>query len=254
MHSADVKSRCTAIFHVAVNYNTSEYSSILRKVLCAEVCYAIVTSMKIFAHRGWAEGEGENTLLAFKKSVKERVDGVEFDVRYGVDGKSVVVSHDRVDGDSPLALDDALQYLRSSNLELLIELKEYSDDFFVLITQHLRRYNLVGKTTIFAFPGIAELFPWTLRHDIRLGIIAPYPKDIKKYVEKHKPNTVLLGWGNNKERLIFKIFWKFFSLGNIFLKYPSIKFIVGVAYREKDRHWLSKHAGIYGATADMPLS
>jgi len=70
----------------------------------------------------------------------------------------------------------------------------------------------------------------------------------------HGPDMVLFGWGNKKERFMFKIFWKFFSLKSIFSKYPSIKFIVGVAYGEKDRLWISKHDGIYGATADMPLS
>ncbi len=208
--------------------------------------------MKIFAHRGWAEGEIENTLLAFEKSANAGFDGVEFDVRYGADGKTIVLSHDPGDTLAP-SLEDALQYLKSTNLELLIELKEYSDDFFVLLTQQLRKFDLVDRTTIFAFPEICTHFPWKLRQDIRLGIIAPYPGDIKKCIEKYNPDMVLMGWGNKKERLQFKFAWSMLSLAKTFAKYPAVKFIVGVAYKEGDKHWLSKKKGLHGFTADMPL-
>lgn len=210
--------------------------------------------MKIFAHRGWRAGQDENTLAAFKKSIENKVDGVEFDIRYGADRRSVVVSHDEVKGDSVLTIGEALQVLQETELELLIEFKEYCDELYASVVEHLEKHGLVGRTTIFAFPDIAKKFPWGKKRIIKLGIIAPYPHHIKKYVKMHEPDMVLFGWGNEKERLLFRILWKFFSLKNTFSKYPAIKFIIGVAYREEDRLWLSKHEGIYGATADLPLS
>lgn len=209
--------------------------------------------MKIFTHRGWSAGDGENTISAFKKSVEAGVDGVEFDVRYGVDGQTIVVAHDPVGDTIMLPLEEALRFLQPTNLELLIELKEYSDEFYAAVTKSLHQYDLVGRTTIFAFSKEAEQFPWSDRKDIKLGIIAPYPRDIKRYIEAYKPDMVLLGWGNKKERLQFRIVWALLSLSKIFAKFPTVEFVVGVAFTKKDKRWLSGKTGLYGITADMPL-
>lgn len=209
--------------------------------------------MKSFAHRGWAAGIEENTISAFKKSIEAGMEGVEFDVRYGADGRTVVLSHDKTSDTAALTLDDALEFLATTNLELLIELKEYTDDLYVLVVQHLRKYNLVARTTLFAFPKEAKLFPWSTRHDVNLGIIAEYPQDIKKYIKAYNPDMVLLGWGTKKERLQFKTAWTFLSPKKVFAKYSPVKFVIGVAYNEKDKAWLSKQRGLYGLTGDMPL-
>lgn len=214
---------------------------------------AILNEMKIFTHRGWSAGEIENTLSAFKKSADAHSYGVEFDVRYGPLGKTVVCAHDKVADNKALSLDEALQYLKQTDMELLIELKEYSDEFYADVVGSLRKHNLVNRTNLFGFAPEAQLFPWKARQDIKLGIIAKYPHDIKKYIELYNPDVVLLGWGNKKERLQFMTAWAFLSLRKTFEKYPTIKFVIGVAYTENDRKWLSKQQGLYGITADMPL-
>ncbi|PIQ35720.1 MAG: hypothetical protein COV32_00600 [Candidatus Yonathbacteria bacterium CG10_big_fil_rev_8_21_14_0_10_43_136] len=61
--------------------------------------------MKIFTHRGWSAGNNENTLRAFKKSVTYGADGVEFDIRYGVDKKTFICAHDQVLNDSELTFE-----------------------------------------------------------------------------------------------------------------------------------------------------
>lgn len=209
--------------------------------------------MKIFTHRGWSAGEIENTLSAFRKSVDASVDGVEFDVRYDTLGKTVVCAHDKVTDNRAPTLDEALTYLSSTKIELLIEIKESSEDFYSKVVESLRKYNLISRTTIFGFPPEAKFFPWEERQDVKLGIIAPYPNDIKRYVEMYDPDTVLLGWGNKKERLKFKIAWSMLSLSRTFAKYSKIKFVIGVAYGSDDKKWLSKQQGLYGITADMPI-
>lgn len=209
--------------------------------------------MKIFTHRGWSAGEIENTLSSFRKSADVRAHGVEFDVRYGLDGKTVVCAHDKVEDNKALSLDEALQYLKQTDMELLIELKEYSDEFYSNVVGLLRKHNLVNMTTIFGFHPEAQLFPWKTRQDIKLGIIAEYPQDIKKYTGLYNPDMVLIGWGNKNEKLQFRIVWAFLSLQKTFAKYPTIKFVIGVAYTENDRKWLSKQQGLYGITADMPI-
>jgi glycerophosphoryl diester phosphodiesterase len=82
--------------------------------------------MKTFAHRGWSAGEGENTIEAFKKSAQAGIDGVEFDVRYGTDGTTIVVTHNKPRVEGLLTLEEAAKYLQTTNLELLIEFKLYS--------------------------------------------------------------------------------------------------------------------------------
>lgn len=210
--------------------------------------------MKTFAHRGWAAGEIENTLAGFEKSAKAGFDGVEFDVRFSPDGRTVILSHDAVGGSGAgLTLGEALTYLQSSDMELLIEFKEYSDKLFELVIEHLQQHYLLSKVAIFAFPEVAALFPWTNRRGVKLGIIAPYPQDVEKYVRLYYPDMVLMGWGTKKERLLFKIVWSVVSLKKIFKKYANVKFVIGVAYSEKDKTWLSKQSGLYGFTGDMPL-
>lgn len=209
--------------------------------------------MKVFAHRGWSAGLGENTLSAFKKSVKAEIDGVEFDVRYGADGQTIIVAHDSPEDNLKLTLEEALLFLRLTNLEILIELKEYSGEFYSAVVESLQKHNLVERTTIFAFPKEAEQFPWVDRKNIKLGIIAPYPKDVKKYTEAYSPDMILLGWGNKTEQLKFKLAWSILSLKNTFAKYHSVKFVIGVAFSEKDKRWLFAQSGLYGITADFPL-
>lgn len=209
--------------------------------------------MKIFSHRGWSAGVGENTLQAFKKSIEFGVDGIEFDVRLSSTGQLVIISHNQTNDSDTLSLDSALVYLKQFDIEILVELKEYSDEFYSLVVENIRKHDLVNRTTVFAFPKEAEFFPWNDKRDVKLGIIAPYPNDIKKYIEAYNPDMILLGWGDKKERLKFGIVWRVLSLPRVFAKYPMVKFIIGVAYSENDESWLSKQVGPYGGIADLPL-
>lgn len=209
--------------------------------------------MKVFAHRGWSSGHEENTISAFKKSHEGGVDGVELDIRLDSDGRSVVVSHDMTSDASVLTLDEALSYLKETNLEILIELKEYNARLYEITVELLRLHNLANRSVIFAFPEIAVQFPWKLERDFMLGIISPYPSDLRKHINAYNPDVVLLGWGNNRERMKFKIVWSILSLRKTFAKYPSQKFIIGVAFENKDKQWLERHPGLYGITADFPL-
>ncbi|PIQ35719.1 MAG: hypothetical protein CO060_01115 [Candidatus Yonathbacteria bacterium CG_4_9_14_0_2_um_filter_43_16] len=136
---------------------------------------------------------------------------------------------------------------------MLIELKEFSKEFYKDAIRLIRKYNAVDRTTIFAFQTEAGLFSWYARQDIKLGIIAPYPKCIKKYIEMYNPYMVLLGLGNKKERLKFRTVWSFLTPQKTFTKYSNIKFVIGVAYTASDKKWLCRQHGRYGITADMPL-
>ena len=51
--------------------------------------------MKLFAHRGWRAGADENTLASFARAANQTgITGIELDVRYAVDGKTLLVCHD----------------------------------------------------------------------------------------------------------------------------------------------------------------
>lgn len=207
--------------------------------------------MKIFAHRGWSTGEGENTLSAFKKSAEANLDGVELDVRFGRANEGVIVVHDYMGQTDLLSLDEALGYLCTTRLELLIEFKgQRIPELYIAVRNLLVKHGLLGVATIFAFPELARMFPWDKPRDVALGIISPYPRNIRNDIEKYNPDMILLGWGNAHERFFFKTIWSILSLARVVKKYPKIKFIVGVAYNSGDVNWLSKQGGLYGATVD----
>ena len=49
--------------------------------------------MKVFAHRGASGYAPENTLVAIKKAIEMKADGIEIDIQLTKDGK-IVVMHD----------------------------------------------------------------------------------------------------------------------------------------------------------------
>jgi hypothetical protein len=205
--------------------------------------------MKLFAHRGWSAGAEENTISAFKKSAERNIDGIEFDIRFGV-GKIIVVTHNLARDADTLTFDEALVYLSTTKLELLIECKEYSDEFYTAVIETLFRYNIIERTTLFAFPEIASKFPWNKPRSVRLGIIVPMPWDLAKSLYFYKPDMVLLGWGNRKERFAFKTFWLFRLLSRVIATHNTVRFVVGVAYSKSDVTWLAKQSGLYGYTIE----
>ncbi len=208
--------------------------------------------MKSFAHRGWSAGAGENTIEAFKKSKEAGIDGVEFDIRYGVDGKTIVVIHNRAKDNKVLTFEEALNYLRETELELLIECKEYEERFYKLAVDFVKQFGLEKRVTFFAFPHIASKFPWNEPREHKLGIIAPLPQHIAKYSQMYKPDMILLGWGDRIQRFAFKLVWSLVSLPRVIQAMPKVRLVVGVAFTKADVLWLSKQGGLYGYTIDNP--
>ena len=49
--------------------------------------------MKVFAHRGASGYAPENTIVAIKKAIEMKADGIEIDIQLTKDGK-IVVMHD----------------------------------------------------------------------------------------------------------------------------------------------------------------
>ncbi|MFA6446174.1 MAG: glycerophosphodiester phosphodiesterase [Candidatus Paceibacterota bacterium] len=217
--------------------------------------FKISNEMKTIAHRGWSEGEGENTIEAFRKASEDaRISGVEFDIWEMPDGK-IYVSHDMPSGNSSqwLLLEDVLAFLARTRLELFIECKNSSVTIVSKISELLERFGLQSRSIIFAFLPIAKNFEWQDERKVCLGIITPYPWHLYSNIKKYKPDAIFFGWTNKKESKQFKSFWNIFSLPRLHKKYPNIKFIAGVATSEVDTKWLEKQTGLYGYTADKPF-
>ncbi|MGN9164321.1 glycerophosphodiester phosphodiesterase [Tissierellaceae bacterium HCP3S3_D8] len=53
--------------------------------------------IKNYAHRGFKGKYPENTMLAFKKAVEEKADGIEFDVQLSKDGEIVIIHDETLD-------------------------------------------------------------------------------------------------------------------------------------------------------------
>ncbi|MGD7045628.1 glycerophosphodiester phosphodiesterase [Jeotgalibacillus proteolyticus] len=119
-----------------------------------------MTNVKLFAHRGSCTMCPENTMAAFRQALREGADGIELDVRMSRDGY-VVVIHDRTvtrttNGRGTVAgltlqqlrsldagswyneackdekiptLEEVLQWIQATELELNIELKTEDDPY-----------------------------------------------------------------------------------------------------------------------------
>ncbi len=213
--------------------------------------------MHVIAHRGWSVGKHENSIKAFKKAVLSGVDGVEFDIRWSVDKKEVIISHDLENlgpgdlNDSVLRLEEGLGFLADKDLELWIEMKEYDNNLFALLVGLLKKYNLIQKTFIFGFKEIAEKFDWVGGRKVRLGIITRYPWNIKKNVKKYNPDSILIGWDERWwTKPVFKLIWSVFSFERLSQKYPKVKFVAGVVESNSDHDWISKQKGLHSFTTD----
>ena len=208
--------------------------------------------MNIISHRGWSEGEGENTLSAFQKSANAQIAGIEFDIRQNSNGE-VIVSHDASKPET-LLFKDALSFLKTTNLQLFIELKAPDPELLSKALSHIQNASLSQTVTIFAHAENAgALFPFTHRK-IQSGIIARYPWQITQFINRYKPDFLLTGFDQRPwTRIAFRLYWSIFSLKNVFQKHPETKFIIGIANSVSDIRWLSKQKGIYGITTDNPL-
>ena len=121
--------------------------------------------MRIIAHRGWSGKYPENTMLAFKKAVEAKADGIELDVHLSKD-KEVMIIHDesllRTAGVDGLVSD----YTRSE-LEAISAGKTKNDEFGFTPIPSLEEYldfisktnlitNIELKTAPVYYPGIEK--------------------------------------------------------------------------------------------------
>lgn len=118
--------------------------------------------MKIIGHRGARGLAPENSVLAIKVALREKVDMVELDVRVH-DGK-LVLSHDEIEHNtstrSLTLLSEALDTI-AGKVPLNLEIKEL--EAVPLLKQALRRYD--GKVIFSSFSykilhAVRELFPF----------------------------------------------------------------------------------------------
>ncbi|PIR57978.1 MAG: hypothetical protein COU71_01145 [Parcubacteria group bacterium CG10_big_fil_rev_8_21_14_0_10_38_31] len=209
-------------------------------------------STKIIAHRGWAKGNGENTISAFKRASSGDMNGVEFDIRRHGESGEIIVSHNATVDTGVLTFKEALEYLKRENLELFLEFKEYSDKLFGEVADLLESHGLKDKSVIFGFWKVASKFPFTERRGFKLGIIS-YPWNIKKDIMRFNPDFIMMGYTSFLSKVAFRLYWSVFSLSSVFRKYPDKRFVIGVLQSGKEREWILKEEGLYAVTLDNPL-
>jgi hypothetical protein len=205
--------------------------------------------VKLIAHRGWAQGIGENTLAALQRAARDRrLSGVEFDVRRHPQSGNLVVTHDPPGSGAPLSLDDVLAILVGTQLELLVEIKEPGIDSEVV--ERLVAAGLADRSLVFAFVEVAQSFPWQAARPVRLGAILLYPWTMHRFIAAHHPDVILLGWDTRPwTRLAFRAWWSVFPLASLTRRYGK-PVIVGIARRRADLEWLAR-SGVHAAVADM---
>jgi hypothetical protein len=205
--------------------------------------------MKLIAHRGWSCGPEENTLAALRRSVERAdVSGVELDVRRSGRG-ALVLSHDEPPEDVELpTLHEAARVLAGTNRDLLLELKETGLQGEVV--RILQAADVAPRTILFGFPEIVRDLDWSRPRAVKLGVIAPYPWQIRRLFRRYEPDAILLGWDRRAwTRIGFRAWWSVFSLPAL-ARRSSSKIIVGVARTTSDLQWLCRQE-IEAAVADM---
>jgi hypothetical protein len=208
--------------------------------------------MRLIAHRGWAAGGDENSLAAFARAARDdAVSGVEFDVCRAADSRTVVVSHDPpLHTQNVLTLDAALSFLSGTDLELFVEIKE--EGLALAVIEKLISNKVADRSVVFAFAAVARSFSWEAARRVRQGVIVMCPWNVGRFVRRHAPDVLLLGWdARGWTRIAFRTWWSFFSLERLALHH-QVPLVVGVAQRMGDLHWLSRQH-LYGAVADINL-
>lgn len=208
--------------------------------------------MKLIAHRGWAQGTGENTLAAFGRAAGERrISGVELDVRRDRTSGQLLVTHDPARaGVSTLTLDDALAFLSDTHLELLVEIKE--PGIAAAVVEKLMAAGVAERSMVFAFAEVARSFRWSLPRPVQLGAILLYPWTMHRFIEAHRPDVILLGWDQRLwTRLAFRAWWSAFPLTRLTRRYGK-PVVVGIVRRAADLQWLSRQ-NVHAAVADMDV-
>jgi glycerophosphoryl diester phosphodiesterase len=205
--------------------------------------------MKLFAHRGWRAGAGENTLAAFARAAGESgISGIELDVRSAPDG-TLLVCHDPPPASTnTLTFDAALAFLSGTNLELFIELKQR--DIAERVIDRLVAAKLADRAVVFAFAPVARSFPWNAARAMRLGIIALYPWTIDRAMRAYAPDVLFLGWDYRAwTRVAFQAWWSAFPLARLARRH-RVPVVVGIVQRAADLDWLRRQ-GVHAAVTDV---
>lgn len=146
--------------------------------------------MKIIGHRGAAGIEPENTLKAIKRGIEIGVDAVEFDVRMTKDG-ILILFHDerlerltnakgfvrdidlpslkklRVKGEPIPTLDEALKFLKNTDKNFLVELKEV--DTIDKVIDTINSHGLRDKAILISF--YHQILPRAKEVGFKIGTI-----------------------------------------------------------------------------------
>lgn len=206
--------------------------------------------MKLIAHRGWSQGEGENTLAAFARAAADgRISGIEFDVRAGLSAGTLLVAHDLPRGGAPtLTLEAAIAFLAGTELELFVEVKE--PGIAAAVIEQLVAAGLAERSVVFAFVRVARSFPWKGARPVRLGAILLYPWAMRRFIAAHDPDVILLGWDERRwTRAAFRAWWTAFSLERL-ARRTKKPIVAGIVRRPTDLRWLAAQT-VYAAVADM---
>lgn len=215
-------------------------------------CYHI-TIMKLITHRGWSTGPIENTITAFKKSDEaDHVDGVELDVRFALGSDEVIVSHLPASAENKLSLDDALNYLAKTNLEIYIDIKQTNPELSNIVSKKLRQRGIHDRAHLFGLKHFARHLSFShISH--RVGMILLNPFSIHKNIKRFSPNLIMLCFSLNK--WTWKLFWWYWTpekLEKMIEQYPDINFIFGVDDHHNDAVKIKRIPGLYGLTTNRP--
>jgi len=139
----------------------------------------------VIGHRGAPAVAPENTLESFAAAVAAGADAIELDV-----GKDLVVAHsERELPDRALSLDDALDFVRNSEIAVLVDLKRPGIERDVVTS--LRRHGLVDR----AF--VSSTSPRVLRRiaafDGELTCSITYPNDRYRISRFSWPGAITSG-------------------------------------------------------------
>lgn len=205
--------------------------------------------MKLYAHRGWAIGQDENSLKVFERAAgSHHLDGVEFDIRRDRDGRLAVIHDPIKPTDQPPLLDEVLDILAPTDLGLFAEIKEAEIASDVIATFTDR--GLADRTVVFGFPKSAAGLPWQERRAIRLGLIAHLPWQADALAGQFRPDILMAGWDKRSwTRRAFKIWWSLRSFRKLGAKHDA-QIVGGIVQRHQDHRWL-KAKGFDIATVDL---
>jgi glycerophosphoryl diester phosphodiesterase len=206
--------------------------------------------VKLFAHRGWRAGAGENTLAAFARAAGEPgISGIELDLRRAADGHTLIVSHDPPRAGEPmLSLDAALDFLAGTNLELFVEIKERG--IAAPVIDKLVAAQLAERAVVFAFAPVARAFPWKEARPVRLGLIEVFPWNLARAMRACAPDALFLGWDHRAwTRVAFRTWWSVASLRRLSRRH-RVPIVVGIVQRAADLDWLRRQ-GVAAAVTDF---